>query len=67
MDARCVRDALRRWGLASIALSLIPGLAGASHRTANFVVEAPTPDVAKKVAEHAESYPLNHRPAVAGP
>lgn len=56
MDARCVRDALRRWGLAGIALSLIPGLAGASHRTANFVVEAPTPDVARKVAEHAESY-----------
>ncbi|WP_406699798.1 hypothetical protein V5E97_13175 [Singulisphaera sp. Ch08] len=54
MDARCVRDALRRWGLAGIALISISGLTGASHRTTNFVVEAPSPDIAKKVADHAE-------------
>jgi hypothetical protein len=33
----------------------LPTLAGASHRTTNFVVEAPTPDAARAVAEHAET------------
>ena len=41
--------------LAAIGVLLVPMLAGASHRTANFVVEAPTAEVARKVAEHAES------------
>ena len=29
---------------------------GASYRTANFVVEAPTPDVARQVGQYAERY-----------
>jgi hypothetical protein len=33
---------------------LFPFLGGASYRTTNFVVEANSPDVARKVAEHAE-------------
>ncbi len=40
---------------ATIALTLAPMLAGASHRTPNFVVEAPSPDAARQVAEHAEA------------
>jgi hypothetical protein len=38
------------------ALALLPSLAGASHRSTNFVVENPSPEVAKQVAEHAEAY-----------
>src|SRR5215218_5473472 len=55
MEARRVRPTPRRWGLVGIAWTLIPLLGGASHRTANFVVEAPTPQAAKAVAEHAET------------
>jgi hypothetical protein len=33
---------------------ILPLLGGASYRSPNFVVEARTPDVARKVAEHAE-------------
>ena len=35
-------------------LMLVPILAGASHRTRNFIVEAPRQEVARAVAEHAE-------------
>ena len=38
-----------------VALALLPALAGASHRTANFVVEAPTAEVARQVGEQAEA------------
>src|SRR5690242_1424723 len=55
MEARCVRPAPERWGLAGIVLALVPVLGGASYRTANFVVEAPTAEAAKAVGEHAES------------
>lgn len=55
MDARCVRVASKRWGLVGLVLAVMPVMTGASHRTANFVVEAPTQDVAKRVAEHAET------------
>lgn len=48
MDARLVRAA---WGTAVLCVSL-----GASYRTANFVVTAPTPDVAQVVGEAAERY-----------
>jgi len=42
--------------LAPLGLGMVlPFLGGASHRTMNFVVEARTPDVARSVAEHAES------------
>ena len=36
-------------------LLLLPVLGGASYRSTNFVVEAKTADVARQVAEHAES------------
>lgn len=48
MDARMVRAA---WAAAVLWVSL-----GASYRTANFVVTAPTPEVAKAVGEAAERY-----------
>jgi hypothetical protein len=35
-------------------LVVLPALGGASHRTTNFVVEAPTAEAARAVAEHAE-------------
>ena len=44
----------RRAGLAGIVLALVPLLGGASHRTPNFAVEAPTAEVARPIAEHAE-------------
>ena len=37
-----------------MVVSGLPCLAGASYRTANFVVEAPTPDTARQVADRAE-------------
>ena len=52
------RPALGRGVWPAIALALaVPFLAGASHehQTANFRVEAPTPEIARKVGEHAES------------
>jgi hypothetical protein len=44
----------RRFVRCVLVASFIPMLAGASHRTANFVVEADSPAAAKAVAEHAE-------------
>ena len=38
-----------------LVCSLLPALAGASHRTTNFAVEAPTADAARQVAERAEA------------
>lgn len=55
MEARRFDPAFARRAAAWIALSALPGLAGASHRTANFAVEAPSADVARQVAEHAEA------------
>ncbi|WP_422929543.1 hypothetical protein [Singulisphaera sp. PoT] len=55
MEARRVRPAPARWCLAGLTLALLPILTGASHRTANFVVEAQTAEVAKRVADHAEA------------
>ncbi len=50
MDARHVGPR----ALAIVAFGLIPALTGASYRTANFAVEAPTAEAAKKIAERAE-------------
>jgi len=57
MTALCVRPAptARRFFLAALGLLAVPALTGASHRTANFVAEADTPQVARAVAEHAEA------------
>ena len=37
------------------ALAIVPLLAGASYRTPNFVVEAPTAEAARRVGDHAET------------
>jgi hypothetical protein len=42
--------------LAALVGLLVPFLVGASHRTTNFTVEAPTAEMARKVAEQAEAY-----------
>ena len=55
MEARRLGPTLARRVPAWIALALLPTLAGASHRSTNFVVDATTPEVAKQVAEHAEA------------
>jgi hypothetical protein len=44
-----------RLGLAALAALFVPLLAGASFRTANFAVEAPTAESARAVGEHAET------------
>jgi hypothetical protein len=59
MDAHCwIGPApLRgRRALALVVWLLVPLLGGASYRTTNFVVEAPTPEMARQVAEAAEAY-----------
>lgn len=55
MDARLDRRArgFRSWGV--LLFLAIPWLAGASARTPNFVVEASSPDVARQVAQRAET------------
>lgn len=47
MEARLIRAALFAAAVASL---------GAGHRTANFIVNAPTPDVARQVGDLAEKY-----------
>jgi hypothetical protein len=44
----------RRRSVCAMALLAVICLGGASHRTANFVVEADTPEVARQVADRAE-------------
>ena len=48
-----LRDASAR-RLTALVLLALPALAGASARTKNFVVEAPTAEAAQQVAQHAE-------------
>jgi hypothetical protein len=55
-DANCPAMGRVRRVLAAVVWLLVPVLGGASHRTTNFVVEAPTAEVARRVAEQAESY-----------
>lgn len=57
MKARHARTAparARRLRIAALVASVVPLLAGASARTTNFVVEAPTAEAARAVARHAE-------------
>jgi hypothetical protein len=54
MDARVVRPAQRAWRYAFLATGLLPLLSGASFRSSNFSVEAPSREVAQRVAERAE-------------
>src|SRR3954451_23045495 len=55
MDALPARPACTRCAPAWLALVLVPFLAGASARTTNFAVEAPTTEAAQAVARHAET------------
>jgi len=59
MEARGDRFARRLGGIAIIILGCVPVLCGASFRSPNFIVEAPAQNVAKTVAEHAETYRVN--------
>ena len=43
-----------RWTAPLLAMGLFPILAGASFRSTNFVVDAPTKEIAQRVAERAE-------------
>jgi hypothetical protein len=54
LQLRAARVA-RRISRAVLVVATLPVLAGASHRTTNFVVEAPTAEAARAVAEHAEA------------
>ncbi len=55
MDAYPVRTAARRLP-ALLVLGVLPFVCGASFRTPNFVVDAPTREIARSVAERAETY-----------
>jgi hypothetical protein len=55
MEALRDRPAPARLAPAVLILALLPALGGASYRTTNFAVEAPTAEAARAVAEHAES------------
>jgi hypothetical protein len=53
--ARGAREAQRARRIITLVLVLLPFLGGASYRSPNFVVDAPTREVAQRVAERAES------------
>ncbi len=56
MDAtRCRPVVIGRGIRLGFALGLVPLLTGASYRTQNFTVEAPSAEAAKRVGDHAES------------
>jgi hypothetical protein len=55
MDARCARNPLRSATLVLIVAGVFPILAGASFRSTNFVVEAPSREIAERIAERAEA------------
>ena len=54
MAARRITPARSRLLYALILAGAVPSLTGASHRTVNFVVDAPTADTARQVADRAE-------------
>jgi len=54
MDARCDASARTTWRLALLVMWICPLLAGASFRSTNFAVDAPTREIAERVAERAE-------------
>jgi len=54
MDARRDLSACGTWRLAALVMGTFPLLAGASFRSTNFAVEAPTREIAERVADRAE-------------
>jgi hypothetical protein len=59
MDARREVRAQAVWRFALLALGMLPFLSGASFRSPNFAVEAPSREVAQRVAERAEACRTN--------
>jgi hypothetical protein len=55
MDAKSTDDGRRSWRFVILGVTAVPFLAGASFRSPHFVVEAPSREVAQRVAEHAET------------
>jgi hypothetical protein len=55
MDARLLVRALGRKSLLPLTIGFLPLLTGASFRSTNFAVEAPSREVAQRVAERAEA------------
>lgn len=54
LHVRSTAPQARRFGAVALAVAVVSGLTGASHRTANFVVEAQTAEAARAVADRAE-------------
>jgi hypothetical protein len=59
MDARGLVPARGHGRFALLGLAILPFLAGASFRSANFAVDAPSREVAQRVAERAEACRIN--------
>jgi hypothetical protein len=59
MDARCAHRARRFDNLGLLFTTLFPLLAGASFRSPNFIIDAPTNEIAQRVAERAEVCRIN--------
>ena len=55
MDARCIVNARGLGRFALLAMGILPFLTGASFRSNNFAVDAPSREVAQRVAERAEA------------
>jgi hypothetical protein len=56
IDLRPRSRGVRLRALAILGLAMLPGLMGASARSTNFVVEAPSPEIADRVAQYSEHY-----------
>jgi hypothetical protein len=59
MDARCDAQAPARWRLSAFVIGALPILGGASFRSTNFSIEAPTSEIAQRVAARAEQCRLS--------
>ena len=55
MDARSDWNIGGRWTAPLLAIVMLPFIGGASYRSTNFVVDAPTKEIAQRVAERAEA------------
>jgi hypothetical protein len=55
MDARCKKAVQGLRQIALLAICMVPFLTGASYRSTNFTVDAPSREAAQRVAEQAEA------------
>ena len=67
MEAHGDRSARGLGGIAASSWDASRSSAGPRFAPRNFVVEAPTPSIARTVAEHAETCRVEHRQGLAGP